>query len=58
MNSALRRGSTLRYLHGDHLGSIVLVTDPNGAAVAHYRYEDFGRLRWSSGQEAGNLDRR
>ena len=34
------------YLHGDHLGSVSLVTDSNGNVVSQARYTPYGELRW------------
>ena len=34
------------YLHGDHLGSVSLVTDSNGNPVSQARYTPYGELRW------------
>ncbi len=35
--------SKLRYLHKDHLGSIVAVSDESGNAVERFRYDPFGK---------------
>jgi len=48
----MKQGSTLSYLHHDHLGSLVAATDPSGAEVggaAWARYSPFGQLRLSGG---------
>jgi len=42
---AMRRGSTLTYLHGDHLGSASLTTNASGAKVSIMRYLPYGGLR-------------
>ena len=42
---AMRRGSTLTYLHGDHLGSASLTTNTSGAKVSIMRYLPYGGLR-------------
>ncbi|OQA22084.1 MAG: F5/8 type C domain protein [Chloroflexi bacterium ADurb.Bin360] len=42
---AMRRGSTLTYLHGDHLGSASLTTNASGAKVSLMRYMPYGELR-------------
>jgi len=42
---AMRRGSTLTYLHGDHLGSASLTTDASGAKESLMRYMPYGELR-------------
>ncbi|HBY93795.1 MAG TPA: hypothetical protein DEP84_07455, partial [Chloroflexi bacterium] len=36
------------FIHGDHLGSTVLVTDGAGAVLARYRYHAYGRQREGS----------
>ncbi len=41
----MRRGSTLTYLHGDHLGSASLATNASGAKVSLQRYLPYGGLR-------------
>ena len=46
---AMRRGSVVYYLHGDHLGSTSLVTDQAGDKVAEQRYEPWGVVRWQDG---------
>ena len=49
---AMKQGSTLSYLHHDHLGSLVAATDPSGAEVggaSWARYSPFGQLRLSGG---------
>lgn len=35
----------MRYMHRDHLGSVVAVTDPAGAVVARYGYDAWGKRR-------------
>jgi RHS repeat-associated protein len=37
------------YLHGDHLGSIVFVTDPNGDVSGEQDFYGFGQVRATSG---------
>ncbi len=52
VTSAMKQGSTLSYLHHDHVGSLVAATDPSGAEVggaAWARYSPFGQLRLSGG---------
>ena len=46
---AMRQGSAVYYLHGDHLGSASLVTDGGGNVVSQSRYLPYGKQRWSSG---------
>jgi RHS repeat-associated protein len=46
---AMRQGSQVYYLHGDHLGSTSLTTDQSGAVVAQVRYLPYGEERWSTG---------
>jgi len=44
---AMRRGSTLTYLHGDHLGSASLATDASGTKItdSDTRYSPYGVTR-------------
>ncbi|MEK6754348.1 MAG: RHS repeat-associated core domain-containing protein, partial [Chloroflexota bacterium] len=46
---AMRAGSTLTYLLGDHLGSTSLTTDSSGNLVSELRYKPWGETRYSSG---------
>jgi len=46
---AMRQGSSLYYLLGDHLGSTSLVTDPGGVILSATRYDPWGELRAVSG---------
>jgi len=46
---AVKRGSDLFHLHGDHLGSTSLTTDGAGAATASRAYYAYGAERNSSG---------
>ena len=46
---AMREGSSLYYLLGDHLGSTSLVTDPGGVILSAARYDPWGELRVVSG---------
>ena len=46
---AMRQGSSLYYLHGDHLGSASLVTMPAGGVHSEMRYYPYGETRWTSG---------
>jgi RHS repeat-associated protein len=46
---AMRKGSELYYLHGDHLGSTSLTTDASGNIVAQSRYLPYGQERWTWG---------
>ena len=34
------------FLHGDHLGSVSLVTDAAGNLVSQARYSPYGEQRW------------
>lgn len=43
-------GSTL-FLHGDHLGSLVVVTDATGQPVERLRYDPYGQVLERSGSE-------
>ena len=46
---AMRRGNTLTYLHGDHLGSTSVTANSSGGKVAELRYHPWGGTRFSSG---------
>ena len=39
------RGERMRYVHLDHLGSVWAMTDDDGALVAEYNYDPWGRRR-------------
>ena len=47
---AMRTGSTLTYLLGDHLGSTSLTTDSTGTKISEMHYKPFGEVRswWTS----------
>jgi len=42
---AMKRGTTLTYLHSDHLGSTVLETSTSGAPTADQKYFAYGNQR-------------
>jgi RHS repeat-associated protein len=43
---------TLRYFHQDHLGSIAVITDQNGAVVERDAYDPWGKRRfWNNGAD-------
>jgi RHS repeat-associated protein len=46
---AMRKGTDLYYLIGDHLGSTSIVTDANGTVVSEMRYKAWGEVRHESG---------
>ncbi len=46
---AMRQGSTISYLYGDHLGSTSLVADAAGATLTETRYEPYGQPYWQWG---------
>ncbi|HNT25669.1 MAG TPA: RHS repeat-associated core domain-containing protein [Anaerolineales bacterium] len=46
---AMREGSSVYYLLGDHLGSTSVVTDPGGVILSATRYDPWGELRAVSG---------
>lgn len=48
---ALKKGSTLEYLHADHLGSTSVTTDTSGAVTSRTRYKAFGEVLTTGGQE-------
>jgi RHS repeat-associated protein len=54
-NNAPVTTSTLSYLHNDHLGSIVAITDDSGAVVERLAYDPWGRRRFTDGK-ADQLD--
>ena len=46
---AMRKGNTLYYLLGDHLGSTSIVTDASGNKVSEMRYKAWGEVRYNWG---------
>lgn len=42
----------MRYMHSDHLGSVVAVTNEAGAVVVRYRYDAWGKRRNLDGTDA------
>ncbi|MBI3744379.1 MAG: hypothetical protein HY261_08875, partial [Chloroflexi bacterium] len=46
---AFKKGSTLEYVHQDHLGGTVATTDSSGAVKSTTAYFPFGATRSSSG---------
>lgn len=46
---ACRKGTTLQYLHQDHLGSTAVTTNTPGTVVAIIGYCPFGGTRYTSG---------
>jgi hypothetical protein len=46
---AMRTGSTLNYLLGDHLGSTSITADSAGLKVAEIRYKAWGESRYATG---------
>lgn len=45
-------GSTVTYLHKDHLGSSTLTTDPAGTIIEQAEYKPYGGERWQSGTQS------
>lgn len=45
-------GTEVRYLHSDHLGSIVGVSNSVGEVLEHYSYDAFGRRRALAGGDS------
>jgi RHS repeat-associated protein len=43
---AMRQGSSVYYLHGDHLGSASLTTDYQGSKLGELRYTPYGETRY------------
>jgi len=46
--------ATIRYIHGDHLGSTSVLTDPTGAVVERDGYDAWGKRRYASGTSDSN----
>jgi RHS repeat-associated protein len=46
--------ATVRYLHTDHVDTVLAVTGSNSYATANYDYDAWGNLLASSGSEAAN----
>jgi RHS repeat-associated protein len=46
---AMRQGSALTYLYGDHLGSTSLIANAAGAVMAETRYQPYGQVYWQWG---------
>ena len=46
---AMRAGGVVYYLHGDHLGSVSLVTDAAGRVYARRLFRPYGGTRWQAG---------
>ena len=42
---------TLRYFHTDHLGSIAVITDGNGAVAERLSYDAWGKRRFANGAD-------
>jgi RHS repeat-associated protein len=47
-------GSAVYYLHGDHLGSVSLITDGSGVALGWRGYLAYGGERWRQGTLPGD----
>ncbi len=45
---AMRQGSSVYWVHGDHLGSASLTTSITGTKVSELRYTPYGQTRFSS----------
>ena len=46
---AVRTGSTLAFILGDHLGSSNITTDANGVQTSETMYKPWGEVRYTSG---------
>ena len=46
---AMRKGSELNFLLGDHLGSTSLTTDASGNVISEMRYTPWGEVRYNAG---------
>jgi RHS repeat-associated protein len=46
---AMKQGSTVTYLHGDHLGSTSVATNSGGAKISRQTYYAFGAVRTTEG---------
>ncbi|MFZ5512600.1 MAG: RHS repeat-associated core domain-containing protein, partial [Pseudomonadota bacterium] len=42
-------GTSVRYFHRDHLGSLVAITDDTGTVIERFGYEPFGKRRYPDG---------
>jgi len=45
------QGTTYRYFHQDHLGSIAVLTDVNGNVVERDAYDPWGKRRFTNGND-------
>jgi len=49
--------STVKYMHSDHLGSISVITDANGAVIERLRFDVFGApVNPNTGAAIGSFD--
>jgi len=51
---AMRKGASLYFLLGDHLGSTSIITNGNGGLYSEMRYKPWGETRYSSGTTPTN----
>jgi RHS repeat-associated protein len=51
----LAAGADWRYLHTEHLGSVVAMTNASGAVMAQMSYDAFGKRRNADGTEAATV---
>ena len=51
MDSEKLSETSVFYYHGDHLGSVVAVSDADGNIVTTYSYDDFGTVKCTSTEE-------
>ncbi|MEM7128869.1 MAG: PKD domain-containing protein [Chloroflexota bacterium] len=52
---AMRNGNGVLYLHGDHLGSTILVTTNSGQIASEKRYYPYGEERFKDGNQATDI---
>ena len=45
----MRTGSSVYWIHSDHLGSASLTTNISGQVVSEMRFYPFGEVRWQNG---------
>ncbi|MEM5787435.1 MAG: RHS repeat-associated core domain-containing protein [Syntrophobacteraceae bacterium] len=51
-----KSGAEIFYYHPDHLGSLNVATDADGAEVQRVTYYPFGEIRTNAGNDPGNID--
>jgi hypothetical protein len=51
VNAATEQVTQSYFFHTDHLGSISVITDQNGAVVQRLSYDAWGKSRWPWGAD-------